>query len=260
MRKLVVDIGNSTIVIGIKNKETWEHIWRMPTIKKASKFHYALKISNLLFEAGIDSQDISYKILSSVVPELNAKFRTLLKRLNNEPYIELNKNLYSLLNIDIPNPEEIGTDLVANALATYNLYKEDAIIIDFGTALTFTIIDHKGRILGVNIAPGIKTAINVLAEKTSQLDIVPLKIPESPIGFDTETAIQNGVLRGYIGLVSYMINIIKKETNINFKVIATGGLSDLLLPYIPEIDRVNTLLTLEGLSILPDLINKQTNT
>jgi type III pantothenate kinase len=256
MSKLIIDIGNSNIVIGIKEKNEWKHIWRIPTIKKAPKFHFALKISNLLFEAGIDINQIDYKIISSVVPELNIKFRTLLKRLNSKKLIELNEKTYPYLNISIPNPQEIGADLVANALAAHNIYKDNIIIVDFGTALTFTIIDKNGEILGVNIAPGIKTAINVLAEKTSQLDLVPLKIPENPIGHNTETAIQNGVLRGYIGLVNHMIKSIKKQTDENFKVVATGGLADVLTPHISEINIVNNNLTLEGLALLPELINK----
>ncbi len=256
MSKLVIDIGNSNIVIGIKENKKWKYVWRLSTQKKAPKFHYALKISNLLFEAGIDVKDIEVKILSSVVPELNSKFRTLLNRLNNNELIELNHKLYPQLNIKIPQPEEIGTDLVANSLAAFNLYKKNIIIVDFGTALTFTIIDKKGKILGVNIAPGIKTAINVLAEKTSQLDPVPLKVPEDPIGHTTETAIQNGVLRGYIGLVSYMIQTIKKETGIDFTVVATGGLADVLTQYIPEINLVNNHLTLDGLALLPGFIKQ----
>ena len=255
MKKLIIDIGNSNIVIGLKNKDQWEHVWRLESLKKAPKFHYALRISNLLLEAGINSQEIDYKILSSVVPELNNKFRNILKRLNENPFIELNQEIYPKLNIGIPNPEEIGTDLVANALAAFNLYKDNIIIVDFGTALTFTIVDKQGNILGVNIAPGIKTAINVLAEKTSQLDVVPLSIPENPIGFDTETAIQNGVLRGYIGLISHMINTIKKQTSIDFKVIGTGGLANVLADYIPEINLVNENLTLEGLALIPELID-----
>ncbi len=258
MSKLIIDVGNSSTVIGIKDNGVWKHIWRIPTRKKAPKFHYALKISNLLFEAGIDINDIDYKIFSSVVPELNIKFRSLLKRLNGNPTIELDKNVYPDLNIEIPNQEEIGSDLVANALASHNFYKGNAIIVDFGTALTFTVIDEKGKILGVNIAPGIKSAINALAEKTSQLDLVPLKIPENPIGHNTETAIQNGVLRGYIGLVTHMIDTIKKETGLDFIVIATGGLAEVLTKHIPQIDYVNDNLTLEGLSIVPDLIKSQT--
>jgi len=256
MRKFIIDIGNSNIVLGIKNKNKWEHIWRLPTNKKASKFHYALKISNLLFEAGIEVNNIDFKIFSSVVPELNTKFRTLLTRLNSNPLIELNKKIYPSLNIKIPNPDEIGADLVANSLAAHTMYKENTIIVDFGTALTFTVINKNGEIIGVNIAPGIKTAINVLAEKTSQLDVVPLKIPDKPLGHNTETAIQNGVLRGYIGLVSHMINAIKKEMGTDYKVVGTGGLADVLLPYIPEIDIVNKNLTLDGLSFLAELINK----
>ena len=254
--KLVVDIGNTNIVAGVKNREKWIYIWRFETDKDASEFDYSIRLNNLLWEAGIDTKQLHSIVLSSVVPELKDKFISLLTKINNEVFILLDKTIYPALNIKIPNPDEIGTDLVANSLAAYNNYTDDLIIIDFGTALTFTVINRKGAILGVNIAPGIKTAIRSLSDKTSQLDSVPLQLPENALGHNTETAIQNGVLLGYTGLIKYMINQIKNEVGNSYKVLATGGLSGILREKLPEIDYFDKQLTLNGLAMVDVFIKK----
>jgi len=163
--KLVVDIGNTNVVAGIKQEDKWVQILRFETDKNASEFNYSFKLNNALWELGIAPGDIHYKVLSSVVPELKFPFQSLLQKLNNAPLIIFDKTIFNKLDILIPAPDEIGSDLVANALAVYHRYKENLIIIDFGTALTFTIIDKNGKILGVNIAPGIKTAMNALGDK-----------------------------------------------------------------------------------------------
>lgn len=251
---LIIDIGNSNVVAGLHNDGKWIHIWRFKTDKKAKALDYGIKLLNVLWEAGINTEDIKLKILSTVVPELKDEFVKMLNNLNEAPLLVLDKTIFPALNIDIPVPDEIGTDLVANALAVHNIYKTDAIIVDFGTALTFTLIDKNGKILGVNIAPGLKTAMNSLSDKTSQLDSVPLILPENPLGTDTETAIQNGVLLGYTGLISYMIAKLKEVYGDDIKVIATGGLVQVLKDKLPEIDIIAPDLTLDGLALLPKFV------
>lgn len=251
---LIIDIGNSNVVAGLLKDEKWLHIWRFKTDKKAKALDYGIKLLNVLWEAGINTDDIKLKILSTVVPELKDEFVKMLNNLNKAALLILDKTIFPALNIDIPVPDEIGTDLVANALAVHNLYKTSAIIVDFGTALTFTLIDNNGKILGVNIAPGLKTAMNSLSDKTSQLDSVPLILPENPLGSDTETAIQNGVLLGYTGLISYMIAKLKEVYCNDVKVIATGGLVQVLKDKLPEIDIIAPDLTLDGLALLPKFV------
>ena len=252
--KLVIDIGNTNIVAGIKQQDRWLQILRFETDKNALAFEYSMKLNNALWELGVAPDDIKYKIFSTVVPELNEAFQNLLVKINNAPLIVFDKTIFSKLNITIPSPDEIGTDLVANALAAHNFYNDNMIIIDFGTALTFTVIDKNGKILGVNIAPGLKTAINTLGDKTSQLDVVPLELPKNPLGNTTETAIQNGVLLGYTGLISYMIETIKKEVGQDYKILVTGGLVNVLKDRLPMIDYVNQNLTLEGLALSTEFI------
>ena len=242
---LLIDIGNTNIVMGVYDKGI-KHVWRMETQKELSAMDYGIRINDFLWEAGIRPQNFEYKVLSTVVPELKDIFVEMLTKLDPNPIVVLDAQSFHKLDIQIPT-NEMGTDLVSNVLAATHMYDENLIIIDFGTALTFTVVDKKKQILGVNIAPGLKTAINVLHDKTAQLEAVPLHIPDSPLGYDTTSAIQNGVLLGYVGLVSYMIEVIKNEVGESYKVLATGGLSGVLRDRLPQIDYINKDLTLLGL-------------
>ncbi len=144
----------------------------------------------------------------------------------------------------------MGTDLMCNVMSAYAKFKEACLIIDFGTALTFTVVSEGGAVLGVSIAPGLKTAIKALSGNTSKLPEVPLVLPESAIGKDTVHAIQAGILYGYTGLVEGMIQRIKAELSEELKVIATGGLSSILQPLASSFDLVDENLTVEGIRLI----------
>jgi type III pantothenate kinase len=186
-------------------------------------------------------------VVSSVVPFLNEKLEKVVRHLFATDPLFLGPRLYPQLGLVIEQPHEIGTDLVANSLSAHMQYNQDLIIVDFGTALTFTSVSKSGKILGVSIAPGLKTAVNVLFKKTAQLPEVPLELPESVVGKNTVHAIQSGVLIGYIGLVRHMLEELKSELGRHFLVIATGGLSSVLTPLSADFDHVDPYLTLEGL-------------
>ncbi len=169
--------------------------------------------------------------------------------LGTEPLI-LGGELFSNLDMHVPKPYEIGSDLVANAYAATREYKDDFIIVDFGTALTFTIVSREKGILGVTITPGLKTSIQALNKGTSLLPQVPIQIPETVIGKDTVHAIQAGVLYGYIGLVKEILFRIKEEVKRPCKVIATGGLREILTELTEHFDVVDEYLTLKGIRLL----------
>jgi len=254
MMVLAIDIGNTNVVVGLHDGGKWAEIWRMESKRNENLLYYSYKINDFLWEAGIDVKDIHLKVVSTVVPELKDLFLELLDNLNDEKLVVLDKNVFNKLDIIINNPNEIGADLVANALAAHRLYSEDMIIVDFGTALTFTVINKEGQLIGVNIAPGLKTAINALVGKTSQLPKVELKMPLNPIGTNTVEAIQNGVLIGYVGLVKYMIKVINSHLEEEHKVVVTGGLAQVIAPHIGEIDYVEPNLTLYGLKFAGEAV------
>jgi type III pantothenate kinase len=248
---LAIDIGNSNIVLGVHENDNWRKIWRVDTDSDRTILFYQQFLMDVLLEEGVSSKDIQAVVFSSVVPDLNEKFKDLLNHLYHQAKITiLNPELYFQLGLKVARPYEIGSDLVANAVAAHHHYKCNAIVIDFGTALSFTIINKEGHILGVNIAPGLKTAIRSLSKGTAQLPEVLLEYPKSAVGTNTNHAIQSGVLVGYVGLVRYMIEEIRKELGADFKTIATGGLSHVLAPLQNDFDFQNPNLTLEGLRIL----------
>jgi type III pantothenate kinase len=158
------------------------------------------------------------------------------------------------LPIDILNPFEIGSDLVANAAAAHFKYKKACIVVDFGTALTFTTISSTGKILGVSIAPGLKTAIRSLSQNTAKLFDVPLVMPTSALGKNTVTAIQSGILIGYEGLVRNMVLKIREEVQEECHAIATGGLSSIISPLHDFFHAVEPNLTLDGLRMIGEKI------
>lgn len=247
---LAIDAGNTNIVFGIHDGESWTHEWRFETLPVRNQIEYEMFLRLNFLESNLKIEQVNRIIISSVVPELNDILAQFTKPLIDQEPVFVGPKIYRKLPITTQNPHEIGTDLIANAMAGFMLYKRDIVIVDFGTALTFTIVDGEGNIKGVNIAPGLKTAIKALVGNTAQLPEVPLELPESVIGTNTTTAIQNGVLWGYVGMVEGMLDRIQAELKKEIKVIATGGLSAILHPLHDRFDQVNRNLTLEGLRFI----------
>ena len=206
------------------------------------------------FESGIKTESVEKVVISSVVPGLTDKIVSVVTTLFEKNPIVLGPDMYSKLPIEVLNPYEIGSDLVSNALAAYVRFKQNCIVVDFGTALTFTTISDKGKILGVAIAPGLKTAIKSLSQNTAKLFDVPLELPKSALGKNTVHAIQAGILLGYEGLVTSMLARIKNElTDSQCATIATGGLSSIITPLKNQFTEVDENLTLNGLKMVGDL-------
>lgn len=255
---IAIDIGNSNVVVAIGGKESWQHIWRYNTVTdREAPYFYAKQLGEQLMDADVKSKDIVSTVISSVVPDLTQVWAEVVQALLGQDPIVLGPEVYPYLPLQIDRPDEIGTDLVANALAAFTKMGEDVIVVDFGTALTFTIVDHTGHILGVNIAPGLKTAIAALFNKTAQLPEVPLELPPSIVGQGTVHAIQNGVLVGYVGLVRHMLAEIRKELGGHYKAIATGGLSAILHPLKDDFEWVDPVLTLNGIRRVGEIVTSK---
>lgn len=254
---LAVDIGNSDITIGLYYQQDWKHLWRLSSAISSPELYYGIKMREHFFEAGLRVQDVEKIVVSSVVPGLTDRIVNVLRTLFEKSPIVLGPDVYSKLPIEVLNPYEIGSDLVSNALAAYMRFKRNCIVVDFGTALTFTTVSAKGSILGVAIAPGLKTAIKSLSQNTAKLFDVPLELPESALGKNTVHAIQAGILLGYEGLVISMLDRIKKELQDDqCATLATGGLSSIITPLKDQFTEVDPNLTLNGLRLVGELVSK----
>jgi type III pantothenate kinase len=258
---LAIDIGNSNVTLGLYANGHWAHFHRLPTkTDRQSAMFYQMGCTSWLMEQGIAAGAIEQVVVSTVVPALKRTFEQLSRHLFGQEALLVAPEIYQHLQLKIDRPEELGTDLFANAVAAHYLHRQDCIIVDFGTALTFTVVDRKGQLLGVSIAPGLKTAIGALFQKTAQLPEVPLKMPESAIGRDTVQAIQSGILVGYVGLVRHMLSSIRAEVGEQYMAVATGGLSAILYPLEADFDAIDPHLTLDGLRIIAEETTKKLTT
>lgn len=244
---LTIDIGNTNIVFGVSDQNEWQKIWRIQTDSLKTADEYEVIFRSLFTSSKICKSEISLTILSSVVPRLIRPFNEMLNHLLGYLPILVDASIYSKLPVKVINAEEIGTDLVANATAAFIRYPSPCMVIDFGTALTFTTISKTGEILGVAIAPGLNTALKSLTEKTAQLHDVFLVPPPSVLGKNTIHAIQSGLVFGFAGLVDSIVERTEKELGESLTVVATGGLSPVLFGVSKKIQILDENLTLDGL-------------
>jgi type III pantothenate kinase len=250
---LVADIGNTDIVFGIFDKSELTHSFRIPSKKKEKALFFEMRIQNYFLEHAIEKIQYEKTVISSVVPELTPIIQDIFKRISGNEPIVVKSNIHPEVKVCIDDPDELGSDIYCNAVYAFTKYKSACIIVDFGTALTFTAINNTGEVLGVAITPGLKTAVHALFSKTAQLPEVPLKIPAKAIGTNTLHSIQSGVLYGYEGLVKKLLRSFKNELNTDCKILATGGLSSILPELKKEFDEVDVNLTLNGLRIIGDI-------
>jgi len=175
--------------------------------------------------------------------------------LGHSPFL-VEPSMYGKLPVNVLNPYEIGADLVADATAAFIRYQAPCMVIDFGTALTFTTISASGEILGVSIAPGLRTALESLTSNTAQLPDVQLVAPPSVLGKNTIHAIQSGIVLGFAGLVDSIVSQTEKELGQSLTVVATGGLSAVLFNVAKKIQVIDKNLTLEGLKYMGEHLCK----
>ncbi|MBK8879425.1 MAG: type III pantothenate kinase [Haliscomenobacter sp.] len=234
----------------------WKQVWRFPTLTEGNAgFFYFHQLSDRFWRPEVRLHLVDRVVLSSVVPDLTSVFTEVAHSLFGQTPLIVGPGVYPYLGLTMSRPSEIGTDLVANAVAALWRYQRDCIVVDFGTALTFTTVRKEGEILGVAIAPGLKTAIQSLFQKTAQLPEVPLELPATPIGKDTVHAIQSGVLHGYVGLVRHMVQEIRLEAGSHYLAVATGGLSSILYPLRDVFEEIQPNLTLDGLLRISELVD-----
>jgi type III pantothenate kinase len=250
---VVIDAGNTNIVVGLYEGKKLLHSWRLSTNRSATVDEYGMTIHSLFRYAELRIDEVEGVMISSVVPPLMWTLEQLsIKYLRKTPYV-VGPGIKTGLNIRYENPREVGADRIVNAVAAIEKYGTPAIVVDFGTATTFDYIDAGGNYLGGAIVPGIEISTEALYQRAAKLPRIELVKPKSVIGRNPVTSMQAGIIYGYAGQVDGIVGRIKAECRTEPRVIATGGLADLIAGESGTIEVVDPQLTLEGLRIIYEL-------
>jgi type III pantothenate kinase len=248
---LVIDVGNTNTVIGVYDDKVLVQNWRIRTERRTTEDEFNILAKNLFYEGNIASKNIKKTIISCVVPPMVTILDSFCRKYLGHAPLWVDAASSPKLPIRYKNPSEVGADRIVNAVAAFHKYQTSLIVIDFGTATTFDAISEKGEYLGGAISPGIMIASEALFIKASKLPRVEIFIPpKSVIGKDTASSIKAGIIFGYAGLVDGMVKRMNNEMGTHPKVIATGGLADLIGQVSETIEVVEPNLTLEGLRLI----------
>ncbi|WP_274648433.1 type III pantothenate kinase [Paenibacillus humicola] len=246
----VIDVGNTHIVLGIYRGRNLLHHWRLSTNRSSTVDEYGMMVHNLFHIAGLRLTDVEGVIISSVVPPLMRTLEQLCAQYLRKSPLVVGPGIKTGLNIRYENPREVGADRIVNAVAGIEKYGVPLIVVDFGTATTFDYIDPSGSYLGGAIVPGIGISTEALYQRAAKLPRIELVKPKSVIGRNPVTSMQAGVIYGYAGQVDGIVRRIRTEFNVSPRVVATGGLSELIAAESETIEVVDPLLTLEGLRMI----------
>lgn len=256
---LVIDVGNTNTVVGLFDEEQLLYDWRIRTEIDHTIDEYGVLIYNLYQSSRMRAKEMkSVKaiIISCVVPPmLNILEPLCVKYFNVKPLI-VGPGIKTGMPIFYDNPKEVGADRIVNAVAAFKKYQKESIIVDFGTATTFDYVSPKGEYMGGCIAPGIVISSEALFARASKLPRVEFSKPRTIITKDTVSAIQAGIMFGYAGLVDGIVNRMKAEAKTKPFVIATGGLARIVAEEAKSIDKIDEMLTLDGLRIIYELNKK----
>lgn len=249
-----MDVGNTNIKYAIFDGDKLVMSFRVATEHKKTSDEYGGQLISILGNNDISTGDIKGGIISSVVPQLDYTLERMCNTYLKIKPMMLAPGLKTGMNLRVDNAKEVGADRVVNNVAAVRKYGFPLIIVDFGTATTFNVIDAKGEFIGGVIAPGIKGSLDSLVNGTAKLPRVEIERPSSVIGKNTVTNMQSGIVFGFAGLVEYIVKKIKRELKYeSVKTVATGGFSEVIAKEINCIDFVDKLLTLEGLKYLYEL-------
>jgi len=247
---LVIDAGNTHVVVGVFDGATLRAHWRLSTQRERPADEYGSLLRHLFSLAGLRSEDVDASILSSVVPPLTAVLEQMAERFFGCRPLLVEPGIRTGMPILYENPQEVGADRIVNGVAAYARTRCATLVVDFGTATTFDAISARGEYLGGAIAPGIGISAEALFARAARLPRVEVRRPPHLIGRNTVHSLQSGLFHGYLALVDGMVRRMKEELDGEAKVIATGGLAEVLGPDLECVDDVDPLLTLQGLRLL----------
>jgi len=255
---LAIDAGNTNTVFALFDGTTQIGLWRAVTNVQRTSDEHAVFLQTLMARVGVQASDVTDAIIGSVVPDANFNLLKLCREhFDCEPLVVGSVGVETGIKVKIDRPEELGADRLINAVAGVALYKTPLLIIDFGTATTFDVVDTDGTYCGGVIAPGVNLSLRALHMAAAKLPSVAVMRPPKVIATGTVTAIQSGVFWGYVGMIEGLISRIRDEFGAAMTVVATGGLAKLFIDAIPSIDEINTDLTLRGLSLIHEKNRKK---
>lgn len=246
---LVVDVGNTNVVLGIYRDDDLIGSWRLATARERTADEYGILTRQLI---GDSASSLDGAIVSSVVPPLNSAFAGMIQQHFGIEALFVEPGVKTGIAIKVDNPQEVGADRIVNCVAAFERYGGPSIIVDFGTATTFDVVTANAEYVGGVIAPGLNISAEALFARASRLPRVDIKRPPTVIGTNTVVNMQSGLYFGYLGLVDGILDRMKSELPPLKKILATGGLAKLLAPDSQYIDEVRDDLTLEGLKIIYD--------
>jgi len=247
---LVVDAGNTNVVFAVHDGHVWRGAWRIKTEPQRTSDEYAVWLLALLQHTGIRRDQVRRSVIGTVVPAALYHLRRLARDwFGAEPLIA-RSTLNWGFEIKVEQPDEVGADRLLNALAGHHRYGGPLLVIDFGTATTFDVVDGDGAYLGGAIAPGINLSIEALHQAAARLPRIGIGRPSAVVGRNTVAAMQSGIYWGYVGLIEGMAARIRGESGLDLTVVATGGLAPLFAEATQVIEHIDPDLTLDGLRLL----------
>lgn len=247
---LAVDVGNTQTVFGLYQGDTLAEHWRVATEAERTGDELAVVVGQLLELGDRGFEDVTGVCLSSTVPSLLRAYEEFARDYAEAPLLALGPGTRSGIPIVYDDPREVGPDRIANAVAARERYGAPCIVVDFGTSTNFDIVSAAGEYVGGVLAPGIEVSMEALFARAARLVQVDFSPPPTVIGKTTVAGLQSGMVYGFAGQVDGIVRRVRSEIGEGAPVIATGGLAELIAPHAETIDRVDPLLTLEGLRLV----------
>jgi type III pantothenate kinase len=250
---LVVDVGNTQTHFGVyrDGEDVVAEHWRFATVRESTRDELGAALANLLALRGLGFDDIDRSIVSSTVPQLSEQWTAMAGQYLGHEMLNVGPSIRTGMPIRIDNPREVGADRLVNAIAAYAHFASACVVVDFGTAITYDAVSDNGEYLGGIITPGMEISLDALYERAAKLPKVELAEPRSLIGKSTVDAIRSGIAFGFAGQVEGIVRRLRAELGPETHVIATGGLAQVIVPFVREtIDEVDDLLTLTGLRLI----------
>ena len=246
---LAVDVGNTQTHLGAFEGERLAEHWRFQTRSGATGDELAERINGLFALCDMSFAEVDAVCVSSVVPPLGTQFEQLVERYLEAECLTIGPGVKTGMPIRIDNPLEVGADRLVNAIAAYDRFQEACIVVDFGTGINIDVVSGEGEYLGGAIGPGLEISLTALIDRAARITRIDLEAPEAAIGRSSRAAIQSGFVFGFAGMIDGIVRRIEDELG-EARLLATGGLASVVVPFTETIEEVDDMLTLKGLRLI----------